>query len=148
MKEVLFFLFYIFLYCHGEPSLGCSESLPDQPHPGRHHKFSIIVEDPNLGEVTREYLLHLPAHYDTSNNVPVPMMMDFHGWTRSAHDQMANMHWRDVADMDQEGFIYVAMQGMNDVEGGGDYGSWNVSRYVCLAPSFPLIFEILGQTGH
>ena len=30
--------------------------------------------------------------------------------------------------MDQPGFIYVALQGMNDVLEGGSYASWNVSH--------------------
>jgi len=110
------------------PSPGCSEPLPDKPHPGRHHKFTLIVDDPNLGEVEREYALHLPAHYDPSNTVPVPLVLDYHGWTGTAHDQMVNMPWRDVADLDETGFIYIALQGMNDVPNGGFYGSWNVSR--------------------
>ena len=33
--------------------------------------------------------------------------------------------WSPLAD--SEGFIFVSMDGMNDVAGGGDYGSWNVS---------------------
>jgi len=41
---------------------------------------------------------------------------------------MVHMPWRDVADLDKEGFIYIALQGMNDVEEGGFWGSWNVSR--------------------
>ena len=128
MVQTIILFISLFLCCHGEPSPGCSEPLPNEPHPGRHHRFSITVEDQHLGEVTREFALHLPAHYDTSNTVPVPMMLDYHGWTGTAHDQMVNMPWRDVADTDNEGFIYIAMQGMNDVEGGGFYASWNVSR--------------------
>ena len=31
--------------------------------------------------------LHLPAQYDTSNSVAVPLLLDFHGWTGTAHDQ-------------------------------------------------------------
>merc|ERR1712002_59296 len=44
------------------------------------------------------------------------------------HYQMVLMPWRDVADMDPTGFIYVALQGMGDVTEDGLYGSWNVSR--------------------
>lgn len=110
------------------PSHGCGQELPSQPHPGHHHRYQISVTDPGLGEVTREYALHLPAHYDTNNNVAVPLMLDYHGWTGTAHDQMVHMPWRDVADLDQPGFIYVAMQGMNDIVGGGSYASWNVSK--------------------
>ena len=34
-----------------------------------------MVSDPLMGEVTRSYLLHLPANYDTSNTAPVPLML-------------------------------------------------------------------------
>ena len=129
MREIILLFFSFFSQSHGEPSLGCSNPLPNQPHPGHHHRYTIPVEDPNLGEVTREFALHLPANYDSSNTVPVAMMLDYHGWTGTAHDQMVNMPWSEVADEDEDGFIYVALQGMSDVEDGGFYGSWNVSRY-------------------
>ena len=83
-----------------EPSAGCSQVLPSAPHPGRHKKFNLIVEDPNLGPVFSEYALHLPALYDTSNSVPVPLVLDNLGWTGTAHDQTVNMLGRDVADLD------------------------------------------------
>ena len=128
MKNILFLLFLCFLSCEAEPSLGCSAPLPSQPHPGRHHNFNITLEDPGLGEVVREYALHLPAHYDTSNTVPVPLVLDYHGWGGTKHYQMVKMPWRDVADMDAKGFIYISLQGMADVPESGFWGSWNVSR--------------------
>jgi len=109
------------------PSPGCGAPIPDTPHPGRHHRYDIVVGDPFQGEVTRSYVLHLPAHYDTSNTVATPLVLDYHGWTGTAHDQMVHMPWRDVADVDPVGFIYVTMEGMNDVAEGGWWGSWNVS---------------------
>ena len=112
------------------PSSGCGLEMPSKPGPGRHQRFSLTVGDPGLGDVVREYSLHLPAHYHLTNTNPVPLVMDYHGWTGTIHDQMTNMPWRDVADMDQTGFIYVAMGGMNDVTDGGSWGSWNVSRDV------------------
>ena len=57
------------------PSPGCQASLPEVPHPGRHHRFNVTVTDPVLGEVTRAYVLHLPAMYNTSNTQPTPLMM-------------------------------------------------------------------------
>ena len=33
--------------------------------------------------------------------------------------------WSQLAD--SEGFIFISMDGMNDVTTGGDFGSWNVS---------------------
>ena len=39
--------------------------------------------------------LHLPAQYDTSNSVAVPLLLDFHGWTGTAHDQESASWTRD-----------------------------------------------------
>ena len=80
--------------------------------------------------VAREFNLHLPGHYDTTNTLPVPLVLDYHGWGGSLHSQMVNTPWRDVADLDSPGFLYVAMGGMSDVLDGGSWGSWNVSRDV------------------
>ena len=77
--------------------------------------------------MTRVYSLHLPSKYDPSNSVATPLVLDYHGWSGTAHDQMTSMPWRDVADVDSSPFIYVAMEGMNDVVEGGWWGSWNVS---------------------
>ena len=52
------------------PSPGCGTSLPEQPHPGRHHRVEVSV-----GEMTRSYIIHLPALYHTSNTSPTPLMM-------------------------------------------------------------------------
>ena len=75
--------------------------------------------------MTRDYILHVPANYDTSNSVAAPLLLDYHGWTGSAQFQIDNVPWTQLADT--EGFIYVSMEGMSDVQGGGRYGSWNVS---------------------
>ena len=93
------------LYCLATPSPGCGSPLPATPHPGRHHKFPITVEDPLQGPVSREYNIHIPAHYNTSNNVAVPLVLDYHGWGGTTHYQMVLMPWRDVADMDHTGFV-------------------------------------------
>lgn len=97
------------------------------PEPGQHQRYSIQVSDPDQGEVTRAYILHLPANYDQSNNVAVPLLLDYHGWTDNAVEQMEIAPWAEVADEDETGFIYVAMDGMSDIKGEGVYGSWNVS---------------------
>ena len=110
------------------PSVGCGAELPPEPRPGGEARQSVSLTEPGLGEVRREFWLHLPAHYDPSNTVAVPLVLDYHGWTGSASQQMSGFYWSQVADEDEAGFIYVAMDGMSDVVGGGNYGSWNVSR--------------------
>ena len=57
------------------PSPGCEAPIFSHPHPGHHARFEVSVSDPLMGEVTRSYLLHLPANYDTSNTAPVPLML-------------------------------------------------------------------------
>ena len=78
-------------------------------------RFPVSVSDPGLGELTRSFLLHLPAGYETSNSVSVPLVVDFHCRTCSATTQM-NSAWPQVADQDQEGFVYVAMEGEKSSE--------------------------------
>ena len=60
------------------------------------------VPDPNVGEVEREYILHLPASFDSSNNVPVPMVIDYHWWGGSANSQISNTPWTSLADSEGE----------------------------------------------
>jgi len=43
----LFFVFPLLL-CNAQPSPGCGAPLPTLPHPGRHHRFNLTVEDSNL----------------------------------------------------------------------------------------------------
>ena len=63
---------------------GCGLPLPDQPENGFSYRFHVQVDDSLMGAVEREYLLHLPTHYKTSNDVVVPLILDFHGWTSNA----------------------------------------------------------------
>ena len=41
-----------------------------------------------MGIVEREYLLHLPTHYKTTNDVAISLVLDFHGWTGTAGTQL------------------------------------------------------------
>ena len=71
--------------------------------------------------------LHLDIQTDGAEPKMSRLTQDFHGWSGSAHDQMVNMPWRDLADSDTVPFILVTMDGMNDVDH-GHWGSWNVSE--------------------
>ena len=63
-------------------SATCGGEMPNQPHPGNSRSVSITVSDPNLGEVERSFVLHLPAGYSPSgaNDVRTALVLDFHGW--------------------------------------------------------------------
>ena len=63
-------------------SATCGGDMPNQPNPGNSRTVSITVTDPNLGEVERSFVIHLPAGYSPSgaNDVRTPLVLDFHGW--------------------------------------------------------------------
>ena len=121
--HILFLFLLPLITVDGVPSEGCGSI--NHHHPGNNHKYHVTVEDPLQGSVTRDYILHLPATWDSSNTESLPLVLDYHGWTGSADDQVSSVPWAELADT--EGFLYVSMDGMSDVHGGGSYGSWNVS---------------------
>ena len=103
MKTILLSLLLFFSPILGVPSDGCGGNMGGSPQPGHHDKYSVDVNDPDQGQVTRDYVLHVPANYDHSNNVPVPLVLDYHGWTGSADNQIQNVPWTSVADADSSG---------------------------------------------
>jgi hypothetical protein len=54
---------------------------------------TLQVTDPILGEVRRTYRVHVPLPYQLSNDVPVPVVMDYHGLTGSAEWQEQDSHF-------------------------------------------------------
>ena len=70
---------------------------------------------------TREYLIHIPISYDSIQSVP--LMLNFHGWTMSATDQMYVSDMRPLSDSEQ--FLLVYPQGTKF------WGSthWNVGSW-------------------
>ena len=68
----------------GKNSDGCGLPIPQQPDNGHSGRFYVEVEDPNMGILQREYLLHIPTYYTRSNDVPVSLVLDYHGWTSNA----------------------------------------------------------------
>jgi len=113
-------------------SPGCGAEIPHQPHPGGSHNKQVELVDPVMGEVTRHYRLHIPLHYDTTNISPVPLLLDYHGWSGTANSHENDGHdFFKVADEDTEGgFLIASGSGMGD--GGTDHqwGSWNCSTTV------------------
>lgn len=53
---------------------------------------------------TREYLIHVPISYDSVQ--PTPLMLNFHGWTMSANDQMYVSDMRALSDSQQFFLVY------------------------------------------
>jgi len=113
------------------PSGGCGAPLPTIPHPGHSHNHPILVEDPVKGSVYRNYRLHLPMHWPRENDVPLPLLLDFHGWTGNAMGHESDGHnFYQVADEDMEGgFLLVTPKGAGSVNGSEHgWGSWNISK--------------------
>jgi polyhydroxybutyrate depolymerase len=83
---------------------GCNKKDPtenDNPLNGTYTK-SIDVN----GKV-REYLIHIPNAYDGTQSVPI--MLNFHGWSMSASDQMNLSDMRALSESEQ--FILAYPQG-------------------------------------
>ena len=81
------------------PFFRCGSPLPALPHPGGSHNLPFYVDDPIQakwkeiflkinslfqGRVSRSYRLHVPKHWPLENNQPLPLLLDFHGWTQHA----------------------------------------------------------------
>ena len=43
-------------------------------------------------KVTRHYRLHIPLHFDTTNISPVPLLLDYHGWSGTANSHENDGH--------------------------------------------------------
>jgi polyhydroxybutyrate depolymerase len=88
--------------------------------PGDHH-FSIAFES-----LTREYDVHVPPGYDGS--VPVPLVLDFHGYTSNPMEQASTSGLRSISNA--EGFLIAYPRGYDedDVE-----LSWNAG--ICCPPA-------------
>ena len=106
--------------------------MPLLPRPGKSSRVRIRVSDPNLGSVERTFKLHLPAGYSTSNDMPTPLVLDFHGWGGSGTSQGYRGGFDDVADEQDAngGFIVVHPDGYGDPSARRprNWGSWNCSR--------------------
>ena len=129
MVALLTLLFLLPSLALGSPSVGCGGPMPQQPNPGNSHASSILVDDPNLGSVERTFVLHLPAGYSSGNDVPTPLVLDFHGWGGNGQSQEYRGGLDDVANDDEDGgFIVVHGDGFGDPSSGRNWGSWNCSR--------------------
>jgi len=112
-------------------SAGCGEPLGGNFQPGQSARHTIQVDDPNLGVVTRTYRLHVPQQYNLNNDVPLPLVLDYHGWgsTAIAHEKVAK--FTEIADNhDEEGFFVASPNGMGDNPNPGQWGSFNVSATI------------------
>jgi polyhydroxybutyrate depolymerase len=96
-------------------SAGCGLAAPASP--GESSSFTLRV-----GELDREYLLHLPPEYDPE--FPVPLVLDFHGYTGISAGEETYTGLSHHAD--HEGYAVVYPQGTGfAIESGDLITSWN-----------------------
>jgi polyhydroxybutyrate depolymerase len=65
------------------------------------------------GGIQRSYILYIPASYSSAN--PAPLVVNFHGYTSNASQQMFYGDFRSISDT--AGFLLVVPQGTLDGQG-------------------------------
>ena len=84
----------------------------------------IEIDDPNLGKITRDYILLYPDQKDSTSDSPPGLIFHFHGWT---------VDYRDEADQDYNkyvdsyNYIMVYARGLSDLIP-QRYPSWNINE--------------------
>ncbi len=99
----------------GDASAGCGAKPPVAPG----ESIAATIE---VGDLRREYRLHLPAGYDPSE--PAPLVLVIHGYTGTA--EKAEMEYTSFrASSDENGYVAVFPQGTGFEVGGFQVTSWN-----------------------
>jgi polyhydroxybutyrate depolymerase len=75
-----------------------------------------------VGELEREYRLHLPTGYNPAS--PAPLVLAFHGYTTTAY-QFENKYNSFSRHADEHGYVVVYPQGTSFEAGGQLITSWN-----------------------
>lgn len=88
------------------------------------YTFSIEV-----GDLTRKYLVHVPAKYNPAN--PTPLLMSFHGGGAHMEYQASDKNYGQISKSDKEGFIVVFPNGYSKL--GGKFATWNAGT--CCGPA-------------
>jgi poly(3-hydroxybutyrate) depolymerase len=70
----------------------------------------------------RDYVLHVPPGYDGIQ--PLPLVLDIHGYTSFATEQLDRSKWDDMAD--KETFIVVAPDGVDEAWNAGGLGNSDI----------------------
>jgi len=89
-----------------------------------------------LDGVEREFIIYIPANY--TGNTPVPLVLNLHGRSRTASNQMEFGDFRPIADT--AGFIIVHPQGLKDMQG---RLSWNYELTGDTAKDFKFIEALI-----
>ncbi|MBT8229853.1 MAG: T9SS type A sorting domain-containing protein [Bacteroidia bacterium] len=75
--------------------------------------------------IERSYIVYIPESYDQNN--PVPLVLNFHGYTSNAFQQMNYGDFRSISD--REGFIIAHPNGTVDLVGNTHFNvGWGTSQ--------------------
>ena len=108
-------------------SSGCGRA-PPQHVPDWPGWFKFQLQDPVVGQLERWWVMHIPEGYDP--RVPIPLVIDIHGFSSNAAEQSERTWVSRVAD--REGFIVAYPDGIDDAfssDGSGEKG-WNAGGTV------------------
>jgi poly(3-hydroxybutyrate) depolymerase len=97
------------------PSAGCGGG--SELTPG-----NSIARTIRVGELDRDYRLHLPAGYNPAS--PAPLVLAFHGYTTTAY-QFETKYNSFSQHADEHGYVVVYPQGSSFEAGGQLITSWN-----------------------
>ena len=84
--------------------IGCNKRIYDE---NDNHTIGTFLRAIEVDGETREFIIHVPNSYDTLKSVP--LMLNFHGWTMTAEEQLEVSDMRSLANSEQ--FILVYPQG-------------------------------------
>jgi beta-galactosidase len=97
------------------PSAGCGKNEPVSPG-------GTIARSLEVGELEREYRLHLPTGYDPAS--PAPLVLAIHGYTTTA-DEFENKYNSFSQHADDHGYVVAYPQGTSFENDGKLITSWN-----------------------
>jgi polyhydroxybutyrate depolymerase len=84
-----------------------------------------IYDSIYVGGLQRQYILYVPASYHPGT--PAPLVLNFHGYTSNAYEQMFYGDFRPIADT--AGFIVVHPMGTIDIVGNTHWNvGWGLSQ--------------------
>jgi len=113
IKNFIFFLLIVFTIIFG----GCKKDDTNTLNDGS--------KTINVNGVNREFIIYIPNTYNSTDTVP--LMLNFHGWTMTASDQMNLSDMRALAE--SEKFILVYPQGTKFKNRFFGSTHWNVGSW-------------------
>jgi len=97
-----------------------------------------IIENIMHDGIEREYMVYVPASYDSSEEVP--LILNFHGYGSNAIQQLVYGDFRAISD--REGFILVVPEGTFDLIGNAH---WNVGWGASTVDDVAFVSTLIDQ---